>query len=53
MRLMEWWMCLDICKGGMVGAMKRLRRMWLQRMVVACGQASVGVLEDMLWMFDV
>jgi hypothetical protein len=49
MRLVQWWVCLDICVGGMTGAsmLKRLRRAWLQ-LVVARGQASVGVMEDMM-----
>lgn len=52
---MEWWMCLDICVGGMMCAsmLKRLRRTWLQLVVVARRQAGVGMMEDMVWMFDV
>lgn len=55
MRLMEWWMCLDICVRGMMGAsmLERLRRTWLQLVVVARRQACVGVMENMMWMFDV
>lgn len=54
MRLMEWWVCLDICVGWMLGTSirRRLRRMWLQ-VVVARRHASIGVVEDMLWVFDV
>ena len=39
MRLMEWWMCLDICVGGMMGAsmLECLRRVWLLQVVVARG----------------
>ena len=50
MRLMEWWMCLDICVGGMMGAsmLKRLRRVWLLQVVVGRGESAVGVMENML-----
>lgn len=50
MRLMEWWMCLDICVLGMMGAsmLKGLRLVWLLQVIVARGERAVGVMEDML-----
>lgn len=48
-------MCLDICVGGVMctSMLERLRQTWLQLVVVTRGQACVGVMENMLGMFDV